>query len=335
MRVEGTARGDLFETLRIDGTIDPHTGDMTFSGELAGLNLSENLHRRLPAEFRPAYEALALNRGEIDLEFRQVAFHPKAPRDQRFDYDLRARLHGGVWECPALPFPVNDLRALVTIRDGLLTIKHAEGTNGNTTLRAAGSVVLGTSRSCPLDLRLDLLALDLDKRLQDRTPPRFADLWDVFKPKGTVNAYIHLVRQKENGPVGVGATIDCRDVAATYRHFAYPLEHLSGRLSLERQRLSVDLHGLIGERPAVLKGTIDDPGPDARVKLTIEAESIPIDPTFMAALPSDVRAVVDQFHPSGSVKASVSVVRKPMVGPRERPEGHLSDRRQSRPQPPM
>jgi hypothetical protein len=323
LRFEGSARGDLFEKLTLEGTIDPTTGDTVLRGELAGLTLSENLRRRLPPEIRSPFEALGLNRGEIDLELRRLALHPGAPRDRRFDYDVLARLHGGVWECPSLPFPVNDLSAFVTISNGLLTVKHAEGSNGNTILRATGLLALGQSATGPFDLRLDLVQLELDKRLQERTPAQFAELWDVFKPRGLVDAYIHLARQQENGPVGVGARVLCRDVKAVYRHFSYLVEHMNGSLTLEKQRLSVDLRGLIGERPALLKGTIDNPGPDALVRLDVLADSVPIDAAFLAALPPDIRKVVDQFHPAGSVKAKVHILRKPMFGPRAKPEGHV------------
>ena len=204
-----------------------------------------------------------------------------------------------------------------------MTIKHAKGRNGNTILRAVGAVALGPETIGPFDLKLDLEQLELDERLRKRTPSEFAELWGVFKPQGQVDAYVRVVRQQERGPVGVGATVLCRDVAAVYQHFPYPLEHLGGQLTLEKQRVSLDLHGLIGDRPARLTGTIDNPGPDAIVQLDIQAESVPIDDAFMVALQPDVRKVVNQFHPSGSVKAQVHVTRRPMVGPRAKPEGHL------------
>jgi hypothetical protein len=323
LHFEGTARSDLFDRLTLEGTIDPNTGETTLSGELAGLVLSENLHRRLPPQIRPPFEELALNRGEISLDLQRLAYHPGAPSDRRLEYDLQARLLGGAWECPHLPFPINDVSGLFILRDGLLKIEHAEGSQGNTIVRARGEVSLTESASGPFDLRIDLTQLELDHRLRERTPEQFAELWDVFKPSGEVDAYIHLVRHRSNGPVGAGATVLCRDVAATYRHFQYPLEHLSGQLTLEKQRLSVDLRCLIGERPARMVGTIDNPGPDAIVRLGIEGESIPIDDVFLKALPPDVRKVVDQFHPAGSVKARVQVFRKPLVGPRVKEEGFL------------
>ena len=149
-----------------------------------------------------------------------------------------------------LPFPVNDVSADLDIRDGLLTIKRAEGTNGSTMLRASGELGVGKQLGGRLDLRVDLVQLELDDRIKECTPPEYADLWDVFKPRGQVDAYIRLVRSRRGAPLGVGATVICRDVGATYRHFPYTLEHVSGRLTLEGKRLTVELHSLIGERPA-------------------------------------------------------------------------------------
>ncbi len=323
LRFEGSAHGDLFDKLALEGTINPITGDVVLRGELAGLTLSENLRRRLPATVRSKFETLGLNRGEIDLEIRKLAIHPGAPPDRCFDYDMVARLNGGVWECPSLPFAVNDLSALVALTNGLVAIKHAQGSNGNTILRASGSLVPDQGSGFPFDLRLELVQLELDRRLQDWTPPQFAELWDVFKPHGLVDANIRLVRDRANGPVSVGAAVNCRDVAAVYRHFPYPVDHMNGSLTLQGQRLTVDLHGLVGERPARLKGTIDNPGPDALVRLDIQADSVPVDAAFLAALPPNVFKVVDQFHPAGAVKAKVGILRKPMVGPLAKPEGLL------------
>jgi hypothetical protein len=323
---EGTARGDLFDRLTLEGSIDPATGDVALTGELSGLTLSEHLRRRLPAEARPAFDALALVRGEIDLEVARLAFHPRAPAARRLDYDVLARLHGGVWECPMLPFPINDLSATVAIREGLVTIRHAEGYNGRSTVRAEGSLAVACAGDAPFDLSLEVVNLELDQELREKTPAQFAELWDVFKPRGNVDASLRLVRHEADGPVDVKATVFCRDVAAVYRHFPYPLEHMSGRLDLDNRKLEVDLKCLIGEKPASMKGTIDDPGPDAVVRLDIRAESVPIDAAFMAALPPDVFKVVDRFHPSGSVRARVHVFRQPLVGPeiKPKPEGQLT-----------
>jgi hypothetical protein len=323
LRFEGQARGDLFNRIKLEGLIDPVSGTLTMEGELVGLTLSENLRRRLPPEALPVFEELGLKQGEVDVELNRLAYRPGASGEDRLRYDFLARLRGGVWECAALPFPINDLSAILIARDGQLTIRHAEGFNGNTTLRAEGTLAVADPAVAPLDLRLDLLHLELDRRLREQTPAEYAELWDVFQPRGHVDAYLRLVRHRPAGPMGLGATVLCRDVSTGYRHFPYPLQHLSGQLTLEKQRLTVDLRGLIGEKPARLQGTIDHPGADAVVRLNIAADAIPIDATFLAALPLDVRRVVERFHPTGSVKALVQVSRKPLPDQPDKPEGDL------------
>ena len=88
--------------------------------------------------------------------------------------------------------------------------------------------------------------------------------------------------------------------------------------------LTVDLQTLIGGQPLRLTGTIQNPGVDAVVRLDIQAESMPIDDALKKAMPADVRKVVDQFNPSGVVKAHATVLREPMPGPADRPEGLIA-----------
>ena len=71
----------------------------------------------------------------VDLELNRFRYDPAAAPGSRLSYQALARLREGVWECPKLPFPVNDLSAVIGVEDGILTIKHAQGSNGLTTLR--------------------------------------------------------------------------------------------------------------------------------------------------------------------------------------------------------
>jgi len=321
LKFEGSARGDVFEKLMLKGTIDLDTGSIALEGELAGLTLSETLRRRIPREALPAVKALALNSGVVDIELKQFRYNPTAAPADRLRYQSLARLREGVCECAGLPFPVNDLSALVTLENGTLSINHAQGSNGLTTLRAEGTIGLDDLKQSPLDLRVDLIDLELDQRLRDRTPAEYDELWDVFKPRGRVSAAVHVVRDGPGLPTDLSASVFCRDVAAIYRHFPYPLDHLTGRLKLQRNMLTVDLHTLIGGQPVQLTGTIQNPGVDAVVRLDIQASAVPIDDTLKKAMPPDVRKVVDEFKPNGVVKAQASVFRKPLPRRRDRPEG--------------
>ncbi len=226
-KFEGSARGDLlFDKLSLSGTVDVNTGEITLEGDLSGLTLSETLRRRLPPEAQPVFNAIALNGGVVDVELSRFRVDPRAPMGSRLRYQAQATLRDGVWECTKLPFSVTELRAGVSLEDGVMTIKYAQGSNGKTDLRARGSLSLDDPKKGPLDLTIGVTDLELDKRLRDRTPAEYDELWDLFKPRGQVDATIQVVRRQVTHPVELAATVKCRDVGAIYRHFAYPLEHL-------------------------------------------------------------------------------------------------------------
>ncbi len=65
--------------MRLKGTVDLIKGIITLEGELSGLNLSENLRRRVPLEARPMVKKLALNNGLVDIELKQFRYDPDAP----------------------------------------------------------------------------------------------------------------------------------------------------------------------------------------------------------------------------------------------------------------
>ena len=323
LEFEGTARGDAFEKMRLNGTVDLIKGIITLEGDLSGLTLSETLRRRIPREARPMVKALALNSGVVDIELKRFRFDPGALSARRLTYQAQARLREGVWECPKLPFSVNELSAVIGAEDGILSIKHAQGSNGLTTLRAHGTIGMCDPTHLPLDLQIVMTDLELEQRLREHTPIEYDELWDVFKPSGRVKAEVHLVRTQTGHPVDLSAKVYCQDVAAVYRHFQYPLDHLTGELTLEKNLLKVDLQTLKGGQPVHLTGTIKNPGVDAEVRLDIQAGSIPIDDVLKRAMPPDVRKVVDQFNPSGVVRGHASVYRRPLSDRPDQPEGEI------------
>jgi hypothetical protein len=325
-RFEGSAQGDSLDQLHLSGTVDLETGRTNLSGKLTGLTLSDALRRRIPREARPMMKELALTGGVVDIDLKRASYDARTSAGNRLHYAMSAWLREGVWECPRLPFAVNKLSAKIGAEDGLITIEHAEGLNGGTTLRAKGTLRAGDPRREPLDLHVELVDLELDwrrgSRLRSGTPPEYVELWDVFQPHGRVDAQIDLVRTVPGGPVELGAKVTCKDVAANYRHFAYQLDHLRGQLELRKNVLTVDVQTLsVGGRPLQLKGTIKNPGVDAIVALDLTAESVPIEEPLLKAFKPEVQKVVAQFEPKGTVRAHAKVSREPMAG---RPEGHIT-----------
>ena len=83
---------------------------------------------------------------------------------------MSARIREGVWECPDLPFAVNDLSAEVSIENRVLTIKHARGFNGSTALDVSGVIALDELKQGAMNLHINLDDLELDDRLAQEDP---------------------------------------------------------------------------------------------------------------------------------------------------------------------
>lgn len=323
LQFDGSAVGDAFNRLTLRGEVDPITGAAAINGGLVDLTLTEILRKRLPVEAAPAFDDLCLTGGDLDVDLKSLTYDPAETAGPKIKYDIDLQLRDGVCSRPDLPFPINDLSARISLRDGLATLHHADGYNGSTRVLAEGTMTMGPPETTPLNLRLDVIDLPLDQRLKDRTPEDYLELWDVFQPTGRVNAQVEIAREREGGEIELGANVVCRDVSGLYRHFPYPLKNLNGELGLKGNVLTVDLRGPIGDKPARMWGTVLNPGPDAVVDLNVEAESVPIDEAFLNALDDEVRPWVDRFQPKGAVKATAHIYREPLVGPDVDPEGLL------------
>jgi hypothetical protein len=323
---DGTAKSDTFDRLILRGTVDIKTGRVELSGDVARLAISDPVRGRLPADLRPALGQLGLTGGEADLSFRRVLIDPFAPPAARVRYDVAGRLRAGVLNCKKLPFRINDLTAGFTLKDGVLTLERAEGSNGKTTVRVErGTLPLGDPERGPFDLALEIADLELDQRLRAWAPPAVAQDWDVFQPTGRVNVSLRAGREAPGGPVRRRAVVDFRDVALEYEHFKYPVDHVHGRLVWEGDRVTVEgLQTVVGGQPLKASGTIDHPGLDAVVRLTFEGRALPIDAALMRALPEEVREVVAQFRPTGSVGGKATVTRLPPLKPGDDPRGRVA-----------
>lgn len=318
---EGTAKGDTFDRVSIKGTVDIRSGRVELAGDVARLAISDPLRSRIPAEWKPGVEQLGLTGGEVDLTVGRIVFDPGASPPIR--YAVSGRLRGGVWNCPKLPFPLNDLTTGFAAQDGVFTVARAEGFYGTTVVRVeSGSFSLTDLERGPLALKLEVVDLKLDERLQSKTPPPLDAIWREFRPKGRVTVRAGVVRKAVGAPIQSRVEVDCLDVALLYEFFKYPVDHVNGQLVWEGDRVTVvNMQTLVGGHPLTVRGTVDHPGPDAVARLEFAGQSLPVDKALFDALPPEVRAVVNDFSPTGSVSGTLSLLRTPPKTPDDDPHG--------------
>jgi hypothetical protein len=331
-----TAKGDagLFDRVHLEGSIDPTNGRVTLRpGELVRLTLSsEALRDRLPAEARGWFALAGLEGGEVDASLSSLTFDPEA--SPRLHYQAMARLRRGLWKCPKLPFPISDVSVDVEAKDGELVIVRAEGSDGSTGLDLRGKVTLnpGDPARSTFEVHAEANNLELDGRLRRWIPAQHRELWDAYFPQvgatpstsaGRVNVAAVVARAKPEAQVAVEADVTCLDVSMKYKHFAYPVDHIQGKIHFTPKRMTLDVHTLVGNKPVRVTGDVEDPGPDAVAHLKFDIESLPVDAVLLNALPPEVKTVVDSFSPTGTVRGHAELERKPPLTKQEDPKGRV------------
>ncbi len=319
---EGTAKGDSFDRVSINGTVDIKTCRVEFKGDLARLVVSETLRSRVPSEWRPGVDKLNLTAGELDVTCNHVLYDPSAT--PALTYDISGRLRGGVWNCPRLPFPLNDLTGGFAARAGVFTVARAEGFYGETAVHVdKAAIALDDPERGPLTLDLDVIDLMIDDAFKARTPQLDA-VWKEFRPRGRVTVHATAARAARDAPIRSRVVVDCLDVALLYKNFQYPVDHVRGHMVWADDRVIVtDMRTLVGGRSLTAKGTVDHPGLYAVANLEFQAEAVPIDKALLDAMPPEVRTVLDDFKPTGTVRGTVSVIRTPPKTPDADPRGDV------------
>ena len=106
-----------------------------------------------------------------------------------------------------------------------------------------------------------------------------------------------------------------------YRHFAYPVDRIRGHIHSTPRRMDLKVETLVGNKPLRVAGSVIDPGPWAVADLDFDVDSLPVDEALFEALPPDVRKVVRDFRPTGSVRGHAHLHRDPPRKPGDDPKG--------------
>jgi hypothetical protein len=315
LRFEGSARGGPFDRVRFEGTYDPKTGRLDLSkGDLSRLALSDSLKRCLGLpDAGDQFDRLGLSGGEADFIVKAATYDPAATPALR--YAGTARLRGATLTRDELPFRLSDVSATLALDGGRMVVEHAEGRNGKTTVHVQGSFASDDPEGGPLDLNVNVTDLELDSRLRAKTPAEYAPLWQEYQPEGWVSLGLKLVRAARGAPLGFGLTVRCQDVGMRFHLFPFPLQHLQGTLTWQGDTITVALRTFLSGEWLHGEGTIEHPGPDALVKLDFRTESMRIDETLLRAMPAEIRDVVDDFQPTGSVRGVAHLLRRPPARP--------------------
>lgn len=206
------------------------------------------------------------------------------------------------------PYPLERMRGEIAFTRRSLTLKQLACRHGQSDFMIDGSVEnFGPEQSVTLHVVSDRISFDED--VYRALGPEGKRLWFAFMPSGT-GAIDHFYQRFPDGQRSRRLVVELIDVGAVYEHFPYPLEHLTGHLTLEPN--NVTLENLTTHyqdaRKVMLDGVVSTPddGPPA-FSIRVRAEQIPVDSALIDAMPKAQQDFFEQFDLDATATVDVEV----------------------------
>ncbi len=300
--VDGTARCDLFGALQLRGSWDRDERGLSLSVRSEGLPITNALARRLAAQCPMGSLAGLQLEGTADLS-ADLTLRPDASPLWR--YDVRCQVRQGTLRHPQLPLPLEDLRALLRLADGVMRIDKLQARSGAAQVTGSGMALLPCPErdfTCSVQVR----QLHLCDKLFEQMPKKLQRLNDMFLPAGPATLEIDCACRDGQWTALAGGepsrvALLPEGLKVLFERFKYPLDRLGGRIdyNLQTQLVSVDVTGFTGPRPVHIKGTWQGEGVNVASTFDIAANDVPLDAKLLAALPETYQKLAASFHASG------------------------------------
>lgn len=302
--VSASFRGDL-DTIR---TLDDVDFDVAIQAK--GIKLPGLESHRPPHEARFIKRFAKLKKfyddydphGLVDLEI-EVA--KRAGADQPI---LARRIilspQGADMSYRRIPYRVRQVYGVVEYATDGVRINDLRGTHGDGIVTVNGyfEKPLKTSTK-KLSIRGEQIRIDDD--LYRAMPDQYRKPTRMFSPSGFVDVNVELTQDQGSDVVPKKwqstVVVMLRDVSAKYAHFPYPIDHLTGTLEAQRERLQIlDVAGKSGRASIGADGEVFFSGDGiADLSLTIRGQDVAIDSTLTDALSSEAQARLAPLHAGG------------------------------------
>ncbi len=204
------------------------------------------------------------------------------------------------------PYALENIVGPVEFTEKDIKIGTLRGRHGDVELDISGQFTdLGPAVKGEIEIASEKTLLDDD--LYQALFPSHKRLWDDFKPTGVVAFKYNFDRDADRKKYALD--VELTDVNSIYKHFSYPLEHLTGNLLFDHNSVSVtNLHSQKSDRAITINGKLyDTDTKQPRYDLVIDVENVALDETLAAALPGRQQNLYRQFEPAGVGSGKVHV----------------------------
>lgn len=304
--IEGSGQTDALGTVQIQARFHRPTDAMSAVVELTEMSIGPLLTRRLaslcPDVGRHLRQLSGKGKIRATLTYRPGATEP-------LSYDLRCELKEGSWRHDALPMPLQQIEASLRCING--RVPHAK-----LSARSEGATVeadlwdLACTGSLPSSIE-DIVAkmvvkvehLQVTPSFFEHLPAKCRKLQTTYNPAGPLSlSYQFCRRDVEHWDKHW--TIQPEGMTAEFEDFRYPLEALSGSITVDYSSdrddyIRVDLAGRGSDRTVSVRGFIQGEK-TSEVDLVIAADDVPVDDKLLKALPPKSLELARTFLPPRS-----------------------------------
>ena len=214
------------------------------------------------------------------------------------------------------PYLLEHLQGPIEFSGRNLKLNQLAARHGQVDLLIDGSINNVGSKA-KIDLRTTSSNMEFNKDLWKALNPSLKEVWRSFTPKGRTAIDYHFQRDSD-GTRDLALKLELKDSEFIYERFPYPLEHVTGTIIMEPDR--VELKELVAHyddsRKVTLNGQVFEIRSDKpQYRIFVKAEQIPVDELLVGAMPPSQRAFFEKLQVNAVADVDVEVFPN-MVGKR-------------------
>jgi hypothetical protein len=317
LAIQAHASARKFGSIKATARLDRIKGELMLGLELPEFQLGEvvagNADRFAPGLSRHLAGLNAVASIKADL-----TYNPSSEKSRQWSHKIDVELKEARYLHPDLPWPVEQIAAVVHIVDGRVSVDDATARVGEAQLKLGLESRAGAAPAAPDDsgdplaqfesrlasLELTITGLTLNDRLYRVLPEPAQRKWRQFAPEGKVNASYKFTRGRDLS--GWQREFELRPNQATmcYEKFKYPVTDVCGSVkwalkSAGSPVTNIRLDGTAAGQKITISGQIAGEGPDPGINLKVVGVNVPIDDKLVAAIPDKFRDLVRKFRANG------------------------------------
>jgi len=260
----------------------------------------------VPAHLRPIVQDLQPH-GVVDVDYKilpPVNGHQPAP-------EMTLTIHDGQVTYKQFAYLVRNIQGRLVVTESAVKTEGMIARDGDATFTIPDQTY-DTSGRDTVTIRIHGKNLPLDARLKSALSKQSQEFWDLFHPRGHINADARIdCIPKRSFPV-VTAAVDCNGSELTYQPFPYTIGNVRGIMFFTED--GVRLEGVSGE-PVAGRLAFDDTllcfDQTKGMTFTIRGTGLRFDDVLRSCLPKQFQATWDTISPEGAFGLYWHQERKP------------------------